>query len=125
MRAAPEDDLAEAAVRAAVEHGLLPPDSGADQYALLKNVHAHHLATLDAHRPQKLDAPVLLFVAGQVERADPVPAWLNLCPRLEVDVHPEDHYSIVAGDRLTAVAERVQAWAGPPAARTHLTKELP
>ncbi|WP_371666097.1 amino acid adenylation domain-containing protein [Streptomyces sp. NBC_01241] len=125
VRAAPEDDLAEAAVRAAVEHGLLPPESGADQYALLKNVHAHHLATLDAHRPQKLDAPVLLFVAGQVERPDPVPAWLNLCPRLEADVHPEDHYSIVAGDRLTAVAERVQAWAGALAARTPLTKELP
>ncbi|NEB13986.1 amino acid adenylation domain-containing protein [Streptomyces coelicoflavus] len=112
VRAAPEQELNEAAARGAIEQGLLPPESGTDEYALLQRVHAHHLTLLDAHRPQKLDAPVLLFVAGRVERVDPVPAWLDLCPRLTAEVHPEDHYSIVADDQLTAVAERVRAWAG-------------
>ncbi|MCG6498315.1 amino acid adenylation domain-containing protein [Kitasatospora sp. A2-31] len=107
---APEGTRARAAARLAGDHGWLPEGTDEQQYDLLMRVHAHNLAALGAYRPEKSDVPTLLLVAGAVDRADPVPAWRDLCPGLDVEVWPEDHYSIVAGDRPAAIAERVAAW---------------
>jgi hypothetical protein len=56
--------------------------------------------------------PVLLCVAGAVDRPDPVPAWRALSPGLEARVWPADHYSIMAGGTQQAVVERIARWAG-------------
>ncbi|MFJ6793251.1 amino acid adenylation domain-containing protein [Streptomyces sp. NPDC091268] len=112
VAAAPAETLVETAARVAAGHGWLPAEAGADQYELLMRVHAHNLAVLDAHRPDKHDVPALLLVAGEVERPDPVAAWRDLCPGIEAEVWPYDHYSIVGPEALGAVAGRATAWLG-------------
>ncbi|WP_405009714.1 non-ribosomal peptide synthetase [Kitasatospora sp. NBC_01539] len=107
---APRDNLTHTAADVAVRHGWLPPDTGVQQYDLLMRTHAHNLAALGSYRAGKAEMPALLFVAGTVDREDPVPAWRGLCPDLDAEVLPEDHYSIVTGDRPAALAERVTAW---------------
>ncbi|MFD0350671.1 thioesterase domain-containing protein [Kitasatospora aburaviensis] len=111
---APAGTRTRAAARLAADHGWLPEGTDERQYDLLMRVHAQNLAALSAYRPEKSDVPTLLLVAGAVDRADPVPAWRDLCPGLDAEVWPEDHYSIVAGDRPAAIAERVAAWAADP-----------
>ncbi|GAA4909233.1 amino acid adenylation domain-containing protein [Streptomyces coeruleoprunus] len=96
--------------RAAAELGLLPEEAGVRAYKLLMRVHAHNLAVLADHRAAASDVPALLLVAGEVDRPDPVAAWRALCPALDADVWPYDHYSIVAPEVLRRVVERVTAW---------------
>ncbi|MGW5611620.1 non-ribosomal peptide synthetase [Streptomyces sp. NPDC003753] len=111
---APPDMLTRTAMELSVTYGWLPAGTGVRQYELLLRVHAHNLETLGAYRADKSEVPTLLFVAGAVDRADPVPAWRDICPGLDVEVWPEDHYSIVAGDRPAAIVDRVAAWLGDP-----------
>ncbi|MEV6210448.1 amino acid adenylation domain-containing protein [Kitasatospora sp. NPDC051914] len=109
---APRETLARTALDVAVRHGWLPPGTGAQQYDLLMRIHAHNLAVLTSYQAGKAEMSALLFVAGEVDREDPVPAWRDLCPDLHAEVLPEDHYSIVTGDRPAALADRVAAWLG-------------
>lgn len=108
--AAPEPEVAGVARDAAVRHGLLPAEVDGAAYQRLVGVHAHNLEILAKYQARPSDVPALLFVAGSTPRPDPVPAWRALCPTLEVEVWPEDHYSIVTPDGLRAIAERVRAW---------------
>ncbi|MEV8533616.1 amino acid adenylation domain-containing protein [Streptomyces sp. NPDC051211] len=110
VRAAPAGRLVEAGAEAAARHGWLPAEAGVRQYELLMRVHAHNLAVLDAYRPDKSEVPALLFVAGEVDRPDPVAAWRDLCPGIEADVRPYDHYTIVGPDALPALTERAADW---------------
>ncbi|MEU0251526.1 amino acid adenylation domain-containing protein [Streptomyces sp. NPDC006184] len=111
---APSDLLTRTARDLSVAYGWLPAGTGAGQYELLMRVHAHNLETLSGYRADKSEVPTLLFVAGAADRADPIPAWRDICPRLDVEVWPEDHYSIVAGDRPAAIAARVATWLADP-----------
>jgi thioesterase domain-containing protein len=107
---------AAAAVRAApataravaVELGLLPPEVDDAGYARLMRVHAHNLAVLAAHRPAGSDLPTLLINAadGTGSAAD----WRQVCPGIDIEVVPGDHYSIVAAGRTPLIAEHVTAW---------------
>ncbi|MCX5127235.1 amino acid adenylation domain-containing protein [Streptomyces sp. NBC_00347] len=110
--AAPAGRLVETGAEVACANGWLPAEAGTAQYELLMRVHAHNLAVLDAHRPDKLDVPALLLLAGEVDRPDPVAAWQDLVPGIEVEVWPYDHYSIVGPEALPAVAARAAAWLG-------------
>ncbi|MEU6043296.1 non-ribosomal peptide synthetase [Streptomyces griseus] len=112
LRAAPAGQLMEAGTAAAVRHGWLPAETGVQQYALLMRVHAHNLDVLNAYRPEKCEVPALLLVADRVERPDPVAAWRDLCPGIEAEAWPHDHYTIVGPDVLPAIAERAAAWLG-------------
>jgi amino acid adenylation domain-containing protein len=112
VRAASGDGLA-AARDGAVRHGLLPAELDPAGYERLMRVHAANLAALARYRPAAAPGvPVLLCVAGAVDRPDPVPAWRALSPDLETDVWPADHYSIMAGGIAQAVLERIARWAG-------------
>jgi thioesterase domain-containing protein len=110
LRSAAPDIPAALARDVAVQHRLLPAEIDAAGYARLLRVHAHNLAVLAGYRPARTDLPLLLILAGSVDRPDPVPAWRAACPSIEVDTWPCDHYSIVAGDRTQAITERVTAW---------------
>jgi thioesterase domain-containing protein len=110
MKDAALDRLVKIGVRLAADHGWLPAEAAPHQYELLMRVHAHNLAILADHQVSTSSVPTLLLVAGQVERPDPVPAWRDRCSSLDVEVWPHDHYSIVAPDRLLAIADRVTAW---------------
>jgi amino acid adenylation domain-containing protein len=110
VREADPATLGERVREIAVEHGLLPAEVDPPGYQRLMRTHAHNLAALAAYQPEPADLPVLLLVAGLVDRPDPVPAWQAVCSELEAEVWPHDHYSIVAGDQLAAVTARVTAW---------------
>ncbi|MFE7588535.1 amino acid adenylation domain-containing protein [Kitasatospora sp. NPDC057512] len=112
--ATPPAALTRTAAQVSVAHGWLPAGTDVHQYELLMRVHAHNLAALGRYRADKSDVPALLLVAGAVDRTDPVPAWQDVCPRLDVERWDEDHYSIVAGDRPAAIADRLTAWLGEP-----------
>jgi amino acid adenylation domain-containing protein len=108
-------DAGEATDRAArdacVAAGLLPADIGVDGYLDLQRAHAHNSAILSAHAPGGWDGPTLLLVAGREEgRPDPATGWSRLCSRLEVEVWPHDHHSIVGALASVAIAERVATW---------------
>ena len=75
-------------------------------------VHAGNLGALARYRPAASAVPALLFVAGEVDRPDPVPPWRAVCRELECEVWPADHYSIMAPPAQQAVAERVAQWSG-------------
>ncbi|MFF8288540.1 amino acid adenylation domain-containing protein [Streptomyces sp. NPDC016309] len=109
---APPGSLADTGARLAAEHGWLPPEAAARRYELLVRVHSHNLAVLAAHRVAASTVPTLLLVAGEVDRPDPVPAWRAVCPGLEAEVWPYDHYSIVDPGVLPSVAARITAWLG-------------
>jgi hypothetical protein len=103
-------DLAGAARDAAVAAGLLPAAVGVDGYLDLQRVHEHNSALLAAHVPGCWEGPALLLVAGRVDgRPDPAAGWRRLCSRLEVEVWPHDHHSIIRDG--AAIADRVVAWA--------------
>ncbi|QIJ65462.1 non-ribosomal peptide synthetase [Streptomyces sp. JB150] len=104
------DTLMATGARVAADHGWLPDEAEVRQYELLMRTHAHNLAVLSAYRPRKSDVPALLLVAGEADRPDPVGPWRRMCSRLDAEIWPCDHYSIVDADRLLAVAERVTAW---------------
>ncbi|MFD9355173.1 amino acid adenylation domain-containing protein [Streptomyces sp. NPDC060031] len=104
--------LVETGSEVAASHGWLPAEAGVRQYELLMRVHAHNLAVLNAHRPDKHEVPALLLVAGAVDRPDPVSAWQDLCPGIEAEFWPYDHYSIVGPEALPAVAARAATWLG-------------
>ncbi|MGW9434795.1 non-ribosomal peptide synthetase [Streptomyces sp. NPDC055607] len=109
--AAPPEALMAAGAEAAARHGWLPERTDVRQYELLMRVHAHNLAALGRHRPVPAgEVPVLLLVAGEVDRRDPVPAWRALSPGLRAEVWPYDHYSIVGPEVLPEVAARVTGW---------------
>lgn len=110
VRSAAEPEVARAAREAAVRHGLLPAEVDEPTYRRLAGVHAHNLRILADYHARPADVPALLFVAGTTGRPDPVPAWRALCPTLEVEVWPEDHYSIVAPQRLRDIVGRVRGW---------------
>lgn len=114
---APPDRLTRTALELSVTNGWLPAGTTAEQYDLLLRVHAHNLEALSGYRADKSEVPTLLLVAAGVDRADPVPAWRDMCSRLDVEVWPEDHYSIVAGDRPAAIADRVATWLEEPRVR--------
>jgi amino acid adenylation domain-containing protein len=103
-------ELARAARDAAVAYQLLPSELDLAGYQRLFRVHVHNLAVLASYRPDSSAVPTLLFVAGAVDRTDPVSAWREVCPHLEVEVWPHDHYSIVADGSLAAIAGRVRSW---------------
>lgn len=109
---AASETLTPTAAEISVRHGWLPAGTSVQQYQMLQRVHAHNLAILSSYRAEKSDVPTLLFVAGGVERTDPLLAWRDVSTDLEVEVWPENHYSIVADDRLAAIAHRVTAWLG-------------
>lgn len=112
LRAAPTGQLMAAGTATAVRHGWLPAETEERQYELLMRVHAHNLDVLNAYRPDKCEVPALLLVADRVERPDPVAAWRDLCPGIEAEAWPHDHYSIVGPDVLPAIAGRAAAWLG-------------
>ncbi|WUH89174.1 amino acid adenylation domain-containing protein [Streptomyces sp. NBC_00433] len=101
-----------AARDAAVAHGLLPAEVDPAGYERLMRVHAANLGALARYRPAASAVPALLFVAGGVDRPDPVPAWRAVCRDLETEVWPADHYSIMAPPCQRAVADRVAEWSG-------------
>jgi amino acid adenylation domain-containing protein len=104
-------DVAHAARDACVAVGLLPADVGVDGYLGLQRTHAHNAAILAAHEPGRSDAPTLLLVAGRAgSRPDPAGGWRRLCARLEVEVWPHDHHSIVGKRSSVAVAGRAATW---------------
>ena len=110
--AAPADRLMETGAEVAAARGWIPAETGVRQYELLMRAHAHNLAILGEYRAAESKVPALLLVAGEVRRPDPVPAWRELCPDLDVEVWPYDHYSIVEPGRLPAIAARVADWLG-------------
>jgi thioesterase domain-containing protein len=116
--AAGAEALTAVARDAAVAHNLLPAEVSADGYRRLMRVHSHNLASLAAYRPRPASMRTLLLVAGHVERPDPSPAWRAVCPGIEVETWPDDHYSIMSADRVPAIVERVMAWLSPVADAT-------
>lgn len=110
MKDAMPDRLVELGARLAADQGWLPSETALHQYELLLRTHSHNLAILGDHQVATSAVPTLLLVAGRESRPDPVPAWRDTCSSLDVEVWPDDHYSIVAPDRLPAIAERVAAW---------------
>jgi amino acid adenylation domain-containing protein len=91
--------------------GGVPDVAGTDGYQDLQRVHAHNTAVLAAYEPGPSEAPTLLLVAGRVAgRPDPAAGWRRLCPRLDVEVWPHDHHSIVGAQASAAIAERLAAW---------------
>ncbi len=110
IRAAPVPALARVARDVAVRYGLLPGELDLSGYQRLMGVHTHNLAVLGAYRPGRFELPALLLVAGEVDRSDPVPAWRAVCPGIEVEVWPCDHYSIVGGEQAAAIAVRITGW---------------
>lgn len=112
LRRADPDQMARVARDLAVEHALLPAEVDVVGYSRLMRVHADNLAALASYRPDKTGCrPTLLFVAAGAPRPDPVPIWQTVCPDLEVEVCQEDHYSIMAPERLQVIAEHVRTWA--------------
>ncbi|WP_327287082.1 non-ribosomal peptide synthetase [Streptomyces sp. NBC_01198] len=107
---APDGGLPAAARDAAVAHGLLPAEVDPAGYERLMRVHAANLGALARYRPAASAVPALLFVAGEVDRPDPVPAWRAVCTELETELWPADHYSIMAPPAQQAIAERVAGW---------------
>jgi len=105
--------LDETARELAIEHALLPAEVDLAGYRRLLGMHAGNLAALAAYKPRKSQVPTMLFVALCVDRPDPVPAWQAVCPGIEVEMRPRDHYSIVAPGELAMIAERVRAWWSP------------
>jgi amino acid adenylation domain-containing protein len=103
-------ELARAARDAAVTGGLLPPEIGVPDFERLAATHAANLASLGGYTPGPFDGPALLFVAGQADRPDPVPAWRAVCPRLTVRTLSCDHYTVVAGRWPAVIAEAVRTW---------------
>ncbi|MFE9775275.1 amino acid adenylation domain-containing protein [Streptomyces sp. NPDC005931] len=112
VRNAGPDRLVATGTRIAVESGWLPPETAARQYERLMRVHAHNLAVLADHQVGPSPVPTLLLVAGEVDRADPIPAWRAVCSSLDAEIWPHDHYSIVGPGLLPSIAERVTAWLG-------------
>jgi thioesterase domain-containing protein len=112
IRAAAPGTLTRVARDAAVAHGLLPGDIDEAGYERMKRVQEHELALLAAYRPGPLDRPVLLFVAAdEPGRPDTVPAWRSVCPGIETETAPGDHFSMISPDRQPGLAERLRAWA--------------
>ncbi|WP_176611717.1 non-ribosomal peptide synthetase [Actinomadura sp. WMMB 499] len=112
IRAAAAGAAGRAARDAAVAHGLLPAEVDVAGYERLKRVQEHELELLAAYRPGPLDRPALLFVAAdEPDRPDTAPPWRALCPGIEVESAPGDHFSMIRADRLPALAGRLAAWA--------------
>ncbi|MEU8343966.1 amino acid adenylation domain-containing protein [Spirillospora sp. NPDC048832] len=112
IRAAAPGTLTRVARDAAVAHGLLPGDIDEAGYERMKRVQEHELALLAAYRPGPLDRPVLLFVAAdEPGRPDTVPAWRSVCPGIETETAPGDHFSMISPERQPGLAERLRAWA--------------
>ena len=118
IRGAGPAELARVARDVAAARGLLPQEIDVAGYERLLGVHTHNLELLARHRPGRTSVPTLLFVASAGDRADPVPAWRAVCPDLEVERWPLDHYSIVAGPRLVSIADRVTTWSAGVRNRT-------
>jgi thioesterase domain-containing protein len=112
LRAAAPGTLTRVARDAAVAHGLLPGDIDEAGYERMKRVQEHELALLAAYRPGRVDVPVLLFVAAdEPGRPDTVPAWRSVCPGIETQTAPGDHFSMISPDRQPGLAEHLRAWA--------------
>jgi amino acid adenylation domain-containing protein len=95
----------------AVAHGLLPAEVDAAGYERLMRIHENDLRIVSAWQPQPLNQPTLLLVADEEgERPDPVPFWRAVCPDIEVQKAPGDHFTIGAGDRLAELARRGARW---------------
>jgi thioesterase domain-containing protein len=105
-------DLPQVARDAAVLRGLLPDGFELAGYQRLVRVHADNLAALARYQPPRTDLPALLFTAaagGQPGSAAVL--WRAVCPGIEVEAWPRDHYSIVAADVVPAIAARAAGWA--------------
>jgi amino acid adenylation domain-containing protein len=107
-------DLARVARDLAVAHRLLPAATDVEAYTHLAGVHSHNARILAAYRPGRSSLPALLLAAGEPRgRPDPAPAWRALCPGVTMEVLPDDHYRVLAGERrAAAVVARVRAWLG-------------
>jgi amino acid adenylation domain-containing protein len=96
----------------AAEHGLLPTDINVADYRRLVRLHAHNLGLLASYRPGPSNQRTILHVASQTIRLDPVPAWRDVCSDLQVEIWPDDHYSIIEPPQLAAIVARL--FASPP-----------
>jgi amino acid adenylation domain-containing protein len=117
---APAGNLTEFARDVAVSHGLLPAEVDAAGYEHLLVAHEHELRAVAGYEPGRLDQPTLLILAAdETGRPDPEGAWREVCPRIEVETAPGDHFSIGTSERLQEIARRVAAWVS----RTRSTNE--
>lgn len=111
VRDAAPPELAQTARDTAVAHGFLPAEVDLQGYERLMRIQEHELAVLAAYRPGPLEQPALLFVAAEeADRADPVPAWRAVCPGIDVETVPGDHFTIGLKDDFSAIVSRIGEW---------------
>jgi thioesterase domain-containing protein len=66
---------------------------------------------LGRYRPPPTTVPVLLVSAATSGPADATSSWRAVCPDLQVQLRPGDHYSIVNPDELRSIAAYAARWA--------------
>jgi amino acid adenylation domain-containing protein len=111
LSAAPAAALTRVARDRAVARGLLPDGLNLPDYERLAGVHAHNLAVLGRYRPPRTTVPVLLVSAAAGAPADATSSWRAVCPDLQVQLRPCDHYSIVNPAELRSIAAYAASWA--------------
>ncbi|MFE5584823.1 amino acid adenylation domain-containing protein [Kitasatospora sp. NPDC056531] len=105
------DRIAEAGRDTAVAHGLLPAEVDVTGYLRLMRIHENDLRLVSGWQPAPLDQPAFLLVGDEeLDRPDPVAYWRKVCPGLEVETAPGDHFTIGTGDRLGDIAVRGAKW---------------
>jgi amino acid adenylation domain-containing protein len=110
--AAPPRAAPRASWSAAIRYGLLPDDVDLAGYQRLARVHAANLTALARYEPGQVRVPVLLLTARDSAGHESAARWRAVCPQIEIEIWPGDHYTILAGARQAEIAARMAEWAG-------------
>jgi thioesterase domain-containing protein len=110
--AAPPRAAPRASWSAAIRYGLLPDDVDLAGYQRLARIHAANLTALARYEPGQVRVPVLLLTARDSAGHESAARWRAVCPQIEIEIWPGDHYTILAGARQAEIAARMAEWAG-------------
>ncbi|WLS48447.1 amino acid adenylation domain-containing protein [Micromonospora profundi] len=111
FRGLDRDALGEVALDVLDKAGLVP-DGLRDEVRLRMRAFTTNVAALHTHRPRRYDGPVTLIRTA--DGADDDATWQALCPRLDRQTVPGDHYTMLRPPHLAALATAVRDALGAP-----------